>query len=77
MVESAAGGLDGPTSTGVEARLSALLCYTAWWLSALVFLLIEQQHRRPVRNGGKDLFARHRIKAATSGRGSQAAGSKE
>jgi uncharacterized membrane protein len=25
--------------------LSALLCYTAWWLSALVFLVIEQQHR--------------------------------
>lgn len=45
MAESAAGGLDGPTSTGVEPRLSALLCYTAWWLSALVFLVIEQQHR--------------------------------
>jgi uncharacterized membrane protein len=35
----------GVTSTGVEPRLSALLCYTAWWLSALVFLAIEQQHR--------------------------------
>jgi uncharacterized membrane protein len=45
VAESAAGGLDGPTSTGVEPRLSALLCYTAWWLSALVFLVIEQQHR--------------------------------
>ena len=45
MAESAAGGLDGPTSTGVEPRLSALLCYTAWWLSALVFLVIEQEHR--------------------------------
>jgi uncharacterized membrane protein len=39
------GGLGGPTSTGVEARLSALLCYTAWWLSALVFLVLEQQNR--------------------------------
>ena len=37
--------LAGPTSTGVEPRLSALLCYTAWWLSALVFLVIEQEHR--------------------------------
>jgi uncharacterized membrane protein len=35
----------GPTSTGVEPRLSALLCYTAWWLSALVFLVLEQRHR--------------------------------
>lgn len=37
--------LEGPTSTGVDPRLSALLGYTAWWVSALVFLLIEQQHR--------------------------------
>lgn len=37
--------LSGPTSTGVDARLSALLCYTAWWLSGLIFLFIEQEHR--------------------------------
>ena len=37
--------ISGPTSTGVDARLSALLSYTAWWLSALVFLAIEQEHR--------------------------------
>jgi uncharacterized membrane protein len=36
--------LSGPTSTGVDARLSALLCYTAWWVSGLIFLIIEQQH---------------------------------
>ena len=34
-----------PTSTGVDPRLSALLCYTAWWVSGLIFLFIEQQHR--------------------------------
>ena len=33
------------TSTGVDPRLSALLCYTAWWISGLIFLFIEQQHR--------------------------------
>ena len=37
--------LTGPTSTGVEPRLSAILCYAAWWVSGLVFLIIEQQHR--------------------------------
>ena len=37
--------LTGPTSTGVEPRLSALLSYSAWWVSGLVFLIIEQQHR--------------------------------
>ena len=35
----------GPTSTGVDPRLSAVLCYTAWWVSGLIFLIIEQQHR--------------------------------
>ena len=37
--------LTGPTSTGVDARLSALLCYLAWWVSGVVFLVIEQEHR--------------------------------
>jgi len=39
------GELTGSTSTGVDARLSVLLCYLGWWLSALVFLVIEQEHR--------------------------------
>jgi uncharacterized membrane protein len=33
------------TSTGVDPRLSILLCYTAWWVSGLIFLIIETQHR--------------------------------
>lgn len=37
--------LTGTTSTGVDPRLSALLCYLAWWVSGIVFLVIEQQHR--------------------------------
>jgi uncharacterized membrane protein len=37
--------LTGSTSTGVEPRLSALLCYSAWWVSGLIFLIVEQQHR--------------------------------
>jgi uncharacterized membrane protein len=41
----AAGDLTGPTSTGVDARLSALLCYLAWWISGVVFLVLEQEHR--------------------------------
>jgi uncharacterized membrane protein len=43
--EPDATGLAGETSTGVEPRLSAILSYTAWWVSGLVFLIIEQQHR--------------------------------
>jgi uncharacterized membrane protein len=37
--------LEGSTSTGVDPRISALLCYAAWWLSGLIFLIIEQRHR--------------------------------
>jgi uncharacterized membrane protein len=36
---------ESTTSTGVDPRLSALLCYTAWWISGLIFLFIERQHR--------------------------------
>ena len=45
MADANPDGLTGPTSTGVEPRLSALLCYSAWWISGLIFLIIEQQHR--------------------------------
>jgi uncharacterized membrane protein len=34
------------TSTGVDPRLSSLLCYAAWWMSGLIFLFIEQRHRQ-------------------------------
>ena len=40
-----ASDFSGTTSTGVEPRLAALLCYGAWWVSGLIFLIIEQQHR--------------------------------
>jgi uncharacterized membrane protein len=33
-----------PTSTGVDPRLASILCYAAWWLSGLIFLIIERQH---------------------------------
>jgi uncharacterized membrane protein len=45
VAELHAAELGGPTSTGIDPRLAALLCYTAWWASGLVFLIIEQQHR--------------------------------
>ena len=33
------------TSTGVDARLASVLCYAGWWLTGLVFLFAERQHR--------------------------------
>ena len=45
MTETSPDALTGPTSTGVEPRLAAILCYSAWWISGLIFLIIEQEHR--------------------------------
>ena len=33
------------TSTGVDARLAAVLCYAGWWVTGLVFLFAERQHQ--------------------------------
>ena len=35
--------MSGPTSTGVDARLSAILCYAGWWVTGLVFLFAERR----------------------------------
>jgi uncharacterized membrane protein len=32
------------TSTGVDARLSSMLCYAGWWVTGLVFLFAERKH---------------------------------
>ncbi|MEO8680190.1 MAG: hypothetical protein ABI665_14160 [Vicinamibacterales bacterium] len=37
--------MNEPTSTGVDARLASVLCYAGWWLTGLVFLFAERQHR--------------------------------
>jgi len=34
-----------PTSTGLDARLASVLCYAGWWVTGLVFLFAERQHR--------------------------------
>jgi uncharacterized membrane protein len=34
----------GTTSTGVDARLSSILCYAGWWVTGLVFLFAERRH---------------------------------
>lgn len=31
------------TSTGVDARLSSVLCYAGWWITGLVFLFAERR----------------------------------
>lgn len=38
--------MNGPTSTGVDARLASVLCYAGWWVTGLVFLFAERQHAK-------------------------------
>jgi len=33
------------TSTGLQENIAGLLCYVAWWVSGLVFLLIEPENK--------------------------------
>ena len=33
------------TSTGLDARLASVLCYAGWWVTGIVFLFAERQHR--------------------------------
>ncbi len=33
------------TSTGLDPRVASLLCYSAWWVTGLVFLFLEREHR--------------------------------
>jgi uncharacterized membrane protein len=32
------------TSTGLDARLASTLCYAGWWITGVVFLLVERDH---------------------------------
>ena len=33
------------TSTGLDARMASVLCYAGWWVTGLVFLFAEREHR--------------------------------
>lgn len=33
------------STTGIDERLASVLCYSAWWITGVVFLVLERQHR--------------------------------
>lgn len=37
--------MTAPTGTGLDARLAGVLCYAGWWVTGIVFLVAERQHR--------------------------------
>jgi uncharacterized membrane protein len=34
-----------PGTTGLDSRLAGVLCYSVWWVTGALFLLIERQDR--------------------------------
>jgi len=34
-----------PSTTGLDERLAGVLCYSVWWVTGGLFLLLERQHR--------------------------------
>lgn len=32
------------STTGIDERLASVLCYSAWWITGLVFLVLERRH---------------------------------
>jgi uncharacterized membrane protein len=32
------------STTGIDARLASVLCYSVWWVTGGLFLLLERQH---------------------------------
>ncbi len=37
--------MSAPGSTGLDRRTAAVLCYSAWWITGLVFLIAEREDR--------------------------------
>ena len=54
-----------PTSTGVDARLSSVLCYAGWWVTGIVFLFAERRaFRRPLPRRAIDRRVRRAVGGA-------------
>jgi uncharacterized membrane protein len=35
----------GKTSSGIQPNVAGLLCYVGWWVTGLIFLLIEKENK--------------------------------
>lgn len=37
--------MTAPSTTGLDERLASVLCYSVWWVTGGLFLILERQHR--------------------------------
>jgi uncharacterized membrane protein len=35
----------GKTSTGMQPNIAGLLCYLGWWVTAIIFLILEKENK--------------------------------
>lgn len=36
---------NGKTSSGLQPNIAGLLCYVGWWVTGIVFLIVEKENR--------------------------------
>ncbi|HQZ40553.1 MAG TPA: hypothetical protein PLH72_16095 [Vicinamibacterales bacterium] len=37
--------MTGPSTTGIDARLASVLSYSVWWVTGILFLILERRDR--------------------------------
>lgn len=45
----------GPTTLGIDEKWERVLCYVGWWVTGLIFLLIEQRNTTVRRHAMQSL----------------------
>ena len=45
MEEGKVSDSSGKTSTGIQPNLAGLLCYAGWWVTGIIFLILEKENR--------------------------------
>ncbi len=45
MNQETGGAGSGKTSTGIQQNLEGLLCYLGWWVTGIVFLILEKENK--------------------------------
>ena len=45
------------TSTGLDENIASLLCYVGWWVTGIIFLLIEKENKVVRFHAWQSIFA--------------------
>jgi uncharacterized membrane protein len=62
-----------PSTTGLDERLAAVLCYSVWWVTGGLFLLLEREDRTVRFHAAQSLILFGSISAVLVGAGALSA----